>query len=245
MSRNYSKLMPFILPVWVFISFMLAQFLVLILIMLAGFFGIPVDEVNESILNISVSAITYALMLLIGLGTPIIFKKMKFSKTELGMDRLPSWLDIIITPAGLIIYLIISTIFMYLASQYLPWVDINQSQDIGFSNLMHRFEYILAFIALVIFAPIAEEIIFRGFLFGKLKKYAPIWLAIVITSILFGLVHGQWAVAIDTFSLSVVLCGLRLLTGNIWAPILLHMAKNGIAYYFLFINPMILTKLVE
>jgi membrane protease YdiL (CAAX protease family) len=47
----------------------------------------------------------------------------------------------------------------------------------------------------------------------------------------------QWNVAADTFALSLVLCTLRQITGNIWAGVLLHMIKNGIAYYFLFINP--------
>jgi membrane protease YdiL (CAAX protease family) len=54
----------------------------------------------------------------------------------------------------------------------------------------------------------------------------------------FGAVHGQWNVAIDVFSLSLIMCGLREITGNIWAGALLHMLKNGLAFYILFINPM-------
>jgi membrane protease YdiL (CAAX protease family) len=124
-------------------------------------------------------------------------------------------------------------------------IQINQAQDVGFSHLSKNYQYILAFITLVVIAPIAEETLFRGYLFGKLKKFVPVWVAIVATSLLFGAIHGQWDLAIDTFSLSVILCLLRQFTGNIWAPILLHMTKNGIAYYFLFINPLILATLVK
>lgn len=248
MSLNYSKFKYIILPIWVFFSFVAAQLLLTILVALAVFFDIPFRNINEAALNASLAAIMYILMLGIGVGIPILFKKMKISKDELGISRLPSWMDIIITPAGFIVYLILTAILMFVASElvsYLPWIDLNQSQDVGFNNIYRQFEYLLAFITLVIMAPVAEELLFRGFLFGKLKKYVPIWLAIVITSLLFGLIHGQWDLAIDTFALSVILCVLRLSTGSIWAPILLHMTKNGIAYYFLFINPTFLTKLIE
>jgi hypothetical protein len=67
-----------------------------------------------------------------------------------------------------------------------------------------------------------------------------VWAAIIITSLLFGAVHGQWNVAIDVFVLSLVLCSLREVTGNIWAGVLLHMLKNGLAFYLLFINPSLL-----
>jgi len=95
----------------------------------------------------------------------------------------------------------------------------------------------------VIVAPVAEEIIFRGYLYGKLKKFVPIWVAIVVTSLIFGAIHGAWNLAIDTFALSLILCLMREFTGNIWSSILLHMVKNGIAFYILFINSSLLTTL--
>jgi len=61
--------------------------------------------------------------------------------------------------------------------------------------------------------------------------------AALVTSLVFAAVHGQWNVAIDTFALSLVLCALREVTGTIWAGILLHMFKNAIAFYVLFIYP--------
>ena len=101
----------------------------------------------------------------------------------------------------------------------------------------------MAFLTLVVIAPVAEETIFRGYLLGKLRKFVPVWLAILATSVLFGAVHGAWNLAIDTFALSVVMSLLRQNTGSLWASILLHMTKNGIAFYILFINPAILHTL--
>jgi membrane protease YdiL (CAAX protease family) len=44
-----------------------------------------------------------------------------------------------------------------------------------------------------------------------------------------------WIAFIDTFILSMVLVWLREQTGNLWAGIVLHAIKNGIAFVSLFI----------
>ncbi len=159
------------------------------------------------------------------------------------MTRLPSWADIALAPAGFVMYFLVSAVTMYAVTQLVPGFNPDEVQHVGFENLQQYFEYLLAFIILVIVAPLAEEILFRGYLYGKLRKAVPIWIAILITSALFGFIHGRWNVAIDVFILSIVMCGLRELTGSIWAGILLHMIKNGIAFYLLFINPSLLTTI--
>ena len=59
-----------------------------------------------------------------------------------------------------------------------------------------------------------------------------------------GAVTGpQWAVMIDTFVLSLVMCVMREHTGAIWITILMHMAKNGLAFYLLFVNPQIVVQI--
>jgi len=90
-----------------------------------------------------------------------------------------------------------------------------------------------------VIAPFAEEVLFRGYLYGKIKHYAPVWLAIILSSVLFGVAHGAWNVGVDTFALGIILCLLREITGSLWASIFVHMAKNGLAYYLLFINPVL------
>jgi len=231
------------LPSWVFGGFLVAQLLVGGLIWLLEALGIPLAAVNESVFATVVAAFIYLVTLGLVLGLPWLIKKHRVTLQDLGLPRLPSWTDIWMAPAGLVIYLVISAGLVYLATLLLPWFDVGQAQNTGFGSLNQRYEYILAFFTLVVIAPVAEEVLFRGYLFGKLKKFVPIWIAILVTSLLFGFIHGAWNVAIDTFSLSVVLCLLRLSTGGLWAPILLHMTKNGIAFYILFINPTILHTL--
>ncbi len=250
MSQNFSN-KSFIsntkfvigLSIWTVAVFLVVQVIVgLIVAGLVGA-GVPLASINSAVFNSVVAAIIYVLTLVIVIGVPFWLRRRRTTREELGVTRLPSWLDIVLAPAALVIYMLVSGGVLYLFSVLAPDVDLKQAQDIPFSNLGYQYEYILAFLTLVILAPLAEELLFRGYLFGKLKKHAPFWLAMIITSVLFGGLHLiagaslQWNVAADTFALSLVLCTLRQITGNIWAGVLLHMIKNGIAYYFLFINP--------
>lgn len=235
--------MVIVIPAWVFVSFFAAQVITGGIVWLLVQLHVPLASLNQAVLNATLAAVLYVVTLVLVIGLPWLVKKHYTTRQDIGLTRLPSWMDILVTPAGLIVYLIVSSLLILLATNVLPGFDVSQPQDTGFDQLGLRYEYVLAFLTLVVIAPVAEEILFRGYLYGKLKKFVPVWLAIMATSILFGLVHGAWNLAIDTFALSVVLCLLREVTGSIWAPILLHMTKNGIAFYLLFINPTLFTTL--
>ena len=227
----------------VVISFFVAQQAVILLIKLVMFMGVPVVKMGGPLINAVFSVLIYLITIAIAIGIPWFIKKQKTSRREIGLHRLPSWMDIWIAPAGFVIYIIISIILSSIATAIFPWFNAAQQQDVGFTSLNFKYEYLLAFLTLVVVAPIAEEVLFRGYLFGKLRKFIPVWLAIILTSLTFGIIHGAWNLGIDTFALSLVLCSLRLITGSLWAPILLHMIKNGIAFYILFINPTFFTTL--
>ena len=141
-------------------------------------------------------------------------------------------------------YFLAVIILANLAALLFQTIDINQAQEIGFRTDGSSLDKLYAGIVLVIAAPIVEEIIFRGYLQGNLRRMMPWWLGAAITSLTFGVVHGQLNVGIDTFILSMVACYLREKTGAIYAGIGLHMVKNGIAYYILFWAPSWVMKLL-
>jgi membrane protease YdiL (CAAX protease family) len=229
--------MAIALPVWVLVSFLLAQILTGVIIGLLQLIGVPLEELNQSVLSTVLSVVIYTLSLAIVMGLPWLIKKYRTSAEEVGLQRLPTWFELLMAPAGFVVYLVFSAVLTAVAMQFLTFIDFDQVQETGFNALGLSYEYILAFITLVILAPIAEEVLFRGYLLGKLRKHAPLWVAILVTSLLFAIVHGAWNVGIDVFALSIVLCLLRVWLKSLWAPIMLHMLKNGIAFYFLFINP--------
>lgn len=231
------------IAVWSMLGFYLAQLIIMGALFLLARMNVSFAGINESVLQAGVAALVYVLALVIVVGVPWWVKKYKTTKEDIGLQRLPLWRELLAAPIGFIAYVITSGIVISTLANYVPAFDVQQAQDVGFDQLTYRYEYILAFITLVIVAPVAEEILFRGYLYGKLKKYTFRWVAIILTSALFGLAHGQWNVAVDTFILSIALCLLRDLTGSLWPAIILHMIKNGLAYYLLFVNPSIINSL--
>ena len=234
--------MGIVLPVWVIASFILVQVVVSLLFILADNLGL-LGGINPAILSTVTGAVVYTLTLLMVIGLPMLVKNYRTTKKDVGLEKLPTWIDLLLAPAGFLVYIFVSGILILLATQFFTFFDADQVQDTGFNQLGQGYEYLLAFVTLVIIAPVAEEILFRGYLFGKLMKHMPIWVAILITSALFGLAHGAWNVGIDVFALSIVLCLLRLTSKSLWPAILLHMMKNGLAFYLLFINPTLLSTL--
>ena len=237
--------MTFGLLAWVFTGFVLASVIVALVIWIMARLGISMGGLSETVTSTILAVVVYVLTLLIVVGVPWLIKKSSTSKAEVGLTRLPSWMDILLAPAGFVVYFIVSGILTYAVTHLVPGFDTSQAQQTGFEHITQRYEYLLAFGTLVVLAPLAEEILFRGYLYGKLRKYVPVWAAVLATSALFGLVHGQWNVGLDVFALSIVLCSLREVSGSIWAGVLLHMLKNGIAFYFLFINTSLLDTIMK
>jgi membrane protease YdiL (CAAX protease family) len=91
-----------------------------------------------------------------------------------------------------------------------------------------------------VLAPIAEEFFFRGFIFGVLRRMRievagrnlGVWIAAVITGILFGLAHTGSALGQDLIPLGFlgfVLCLLRWRTGSLYPCMALHSLNNALA----------------
>lgn len=142
------------------------------------------------------------------------------------------------------IYLAVYIGAFVVISNFVPGIDVNQEQDVGFNQVQGGLALIMTFISLVILPPIVEEIIMRGFIFSSLRKHLNFIVTALITSVIFGILHLAGGVAgsgllyiaaVDTLLLSFVLCYLREKTGSLWAPISLHAIKNGIAFLSLYV----------
>jgi membrane protease YdiL (CAAX protease family) len=137
------------------------------------------------------------------------------------------------------------TIIVAAVISAIPGYDADQSQDVGYRDMTTVLQYVAAFVGLVVLPPVAEELLFRGYLFGQLRRKYGFVLSALVTSAMFGLVHLQWNVGIDVFTLSLVLCYLRENTGSIWAGMIVHGMKNGLAYFVLFIEPVLHLQLIQ
>jgi membrane protease YdiL (CAAX protease family) len=181
------------------------------------------------------NAINYLVCAL--LLTPVIFyfsgrKKVTTAAAYLGFTKYPTKKTFIQFNILLISYLI----FSHFASDFLA-IETPQSMIDIYNSTDYLF---LLFIAVVISAPLFEEILFRGFLYKGLK-YSPLGTsgAIIITSLLFTLIHAgqyEWSVLAILAPLAFLLGFARLLTGGIYLSIYLHFINNiyaGIGMYLM------------
>jgi membrane protease YdiL (CAAX protease family) len=224
---------------WVIGMYFVATVLGVLLFRSLGDVGVPLSNLSNNVMIFVSNALIWVIMIVLLLVPLKKWNIVERFKQEFGIERLLSWGDIGIALFAFIPYLILAGILTTLATMFLPGYDASQTQDIGFSELASRFELALAFFALVIAAPVIEEIIFRGFLYARLNKHLGVIGGVIGTSLVFAVLHMQLNVGLDVFALSIILCILRIVTGSIWAGIILHMVKNGVAFFILFVLPVI------
>lgn len=240
-----------LVPLWTYAAFLLAELVVFLAVQALVWLGLPLLTVNQVLLTTVASVTVYLVAMLLVTVLPWLLWRRRTTRRQLGVASGVAWWDVALTPLAYVAYLIGTALVMAgLISLFPQLVDLKQPQQLPFSQSMlaAHWQYVLAFVTLVVLAPAAEEVLFRGYLYGTLRRTAPVWLAVVLTSLTFGLAHLwagpdtplQWAVAIDTALLSIVLCLTREYTGAIWTPVFIHMIKNGLAFYLLFVNPTIL-----
>jgi len=90
----------------------------------------------------------------------------------------------------------------------------------------------LVVLAVVILAPIAEEVFFRGVVFNAwLREGGRRW-AFMGSSALFALIHLSLVALVPIFLLGLALAWVYQRTGNLLAPISMHLTVNGISVAF-------------
>lgn len=213
-------------------AYIAAQYLVAIIAwgLLAA--GVSWDTASTTSLLIYRLAIYLATAGLLALA--VWYRYRTVSIRDTGLERLIRWKDIGFSALGAVAYVACTFVSLTLAGTLFS-VDTAQTQDLGFTQL-YGAELLTAFVVLVVLTPIFEEVLFRGFLYGRLRTLTKHWwIPALVVSLLFGVAHGQWNVGIDVFCLSMIACLLRELTGSIWAGILLHIAKNMLAFFAVFV----------
>lgn len=188
---------------------------------------------NQTVLTLAQRVVVYMIIVAFLLAGAWRLQQ-ALSRRDMGLWRLLDWRDIGLGIVGVFVYLVLTVLLLAIARS-IPGFDINQAQDTGLGKL-YSYDLLMAFLVLVIATPFFEELLFRGILYGRLRSLQlPWWLAAIIISALFGVAHMQWNVAVDVFALSLVMCVLREKTESIWAGFLVHVIKNFVAFYVVFV----------
>ncbi|WP_257702303.1 CPBP family intramembrane glutamic endopeptidase [Vagococcus luciliae] len=82
----------------------------------------------------------------------------------------------------------------------------------------------------IFFNPIIEELVFRFSFVNWIGQKLPIWVGIVISSLIFMLMHINGNLFIY-FCLGIIFSGLYKISGTIMTPIMVHILLNGIILF--------------
>ena len=142
---------------------------------------------------------------------------------------------------------VVSNIGVNMMTKWLPesWIEGNKESVESFQG---GNEFIML-LAVMICAPIVEELIFRGFIYSALKKIfnvipkvqtektgiVSMIVSAIITSVLFGLYHGNILQALYTGILSLFMVWIFEMSGSLISSVLVHCMFNfsGMPMYFL------------
>lgn len=213
-------------------------------------------RLSENFVQCIYSFFTYAISLAIIVLVPKKLEKTKLAsvKKNLGLFDLPTFTDLGLAPVGFVAYIVLGWLVATFFQNF-SWYNAYEQQEVGFKFAYNFADRLLIFIPVILIAPIAEEIIFRGFLYSKIKQqfgkkssskwhnFLRIAVPTLVTSLLFGFMHlsftgsgfGQLNTGISMVVMGIVLCLLREISGDsIYAGIIMHMLKNLIALYALY-----------
>lgn len=107
---------------------------------------------------------------------------------------------------------------------------INYDVDFG-DNPKGFFGFMLSLIATVVVPSLVEEFSCRGLMLGVLRKYGD-GFAILVSSIMFGIMHGNFEQMPFAFLVGLVLGFVAVKTGSLRVAILIHASNNFISVFF-------------
>ncbi|MTD41620.1 CPBP family intramembrane metalloprotease [Erwinia sp. CPCC 100877] len=148
---------------------------------------------------------------------------------------------ILIYITEVVVSLIVSIIYDLLVS-FFQLTDIALQNDINIQNAAKVFNPIVGIFVLAFAGPIVEEIFFRLILISGLSKKFPSYIAILVSSIVFALLHvhyfelSEFINVITHFGLGIAVGIYFYKTQNIIFPIIIHVFINFSGVLPLYLN---------
>lgn len=135
-----------------------------------------------------------------------------------------------IRPFALPWIFLIGVSFNIIVTRVIAWVPFPeawQQTKIYVKGVMMQDHFILILLTIVLIGPVFEEIFFRGLLYRSLRGGMPEFLVIIISSLVFGLWHGNIIQFFYTTVVGILFCLLNLRTGSLLSGIIAHIAFNS------------------
>jgi membrane protease YdiL (CAAX protease family) len=207
--------------------------IILVFAAVVGLAGTNRSFYRANIETISLTA-TLAIYLAVGAGIAVALRRLRDPLSFLGL-RWPTPRDLGLTLLLLVPWYIGIAVVTALSSAAFNGGRLVQSNSrLIFVQRPNGIGLLLlALLVTAVAAPICEEIFFRGMLFRLLRTRVPLWAAVLVSAVAFGLAHASPVVSLallPTFMfMGIVLALVYVRTGWLTNSILLHGLSNAIA----------------
>lgn len=205
--------------------------------MVAAIVTSPFDTLKGDTAQATSTSIGYVVAGVVMAGGIYMYMRQRSVSFSSLQVRMPSLSTVGYAVAGFFAYILLTIVATVVMKILFSGFRVNEEQDLGLGDVSGAV-LPLTFVALVVVPPLVEEFLFRGFLYSRMKAFkVPKIVAGLTVSLLFGLVHGQWNVAVDTFVLSTVMLVVLEQSKNLWSTVIIHAMKNSLAFFVLFVFP--------
>ena len=120
--------------------------------------------------------------------------------------------------------LLMILVYFVMPGIFAQYVDLMKNLEINAANP------VLMIFCVGIFGPLVEEVLFRGMVFGKLRRVFSFWPAALISGAIFGLYHMNLVQGIYAGVFGIILAYVFEKTETIWGSYLLHALFNLSSY---------------
>ncbi len=215
-------------------ALMLTSILALIVVIVAVMLKVPNTDNSDMIVASAIEIYLKGAIMITGLGNALAIplcmlfihldnKKYPLGKLEHPAKRLTYLFPIF---AGITIC-IAGNFFLSL----LPFDILFPREESPLDSILYGGNIWIEIIVTVFIGPVGEELAFRGLFYRRLRDYMPAWATTILVSLGFGIYHGNLLQGVYAFFVGLVLAYIYEKYQNILAPILVHVAANGVSVF--------------
>ena len=227
-KSKFNYVFKVIEPIILYLGIVLAVELVLVLIsillgILENGIGFKIMEnIEEPIIDLILIYVLYKIYKKESDNDyPTVSKSMKKNYLIIG-----ALLVVLLAPIADYVVILLEKIFPHISDVY----------EETFNDAINNLNIIVNFTTICIFAPILEEIMCRGLILNRLLSKNKAWVSIIITALIFGVLHMNWAQGLSAFLAGIIISFVYVKTRNLKVCIIGHSINNIIALFFMYVD---------
>ena len=188
-----------------------------------------VDEILENTINGAFALTVIASVISLWVFMLVGKLRKKPLEEEVGVRKLPPivyWMSAVLAIGCRFLV----TVYYSFSQNIKPLAESIEEAELTTPDIFGAGQILVALFAIVIVAPLFEELLFRVLVMGELKKVMRPWAAITLQAIIFGVAHGVLFQSLFAIVAGVFLGIVYYKTRNIFASALCHSVFNFSAF---------------